>query len=98
VKYLADQGEVRATPDILAPVGSLHICGDLRAWQTVTSVDIEAPKEGQLKTPFTWLSRQLSDAPDELLVEARVRPRQRHWASRASMQRRWSSTATSFNT
>ena len=48
LRALAEQGELRATLDIPAAVGPLRIRADLRARQTVTSVEIGAPKEGQL--------------------------------------------------
>jgi hypothetical protein len=69
-KGLAENGELRAVLDIPAAVGPLNIRADLHARQTVTSVDIAAPKDGQLKARFTWLMRQLSDAADDLIVEA----------------------------
>lgn len=70
MKGLAENGELRAALDIPAAIGPLNIRADLRARQTITSVDIAAPKDGQLKSRFTWLMRQLSDAADDLIVEA----------------------------
>jgi len=70
VKSLADSGQMHATLRIPDAVGPLQIRTDLRARQTVTSVANDAPREGSLKTRFTWLMRQLKDAPDDLRVEA----------------------------
>jgi hypothetical protein len=70
VKSLADSGQMHATLRIPDAVGPLQIRTDLRARQTVTSVAIDAPREGGLKARFTWLMRQLKDAPDDLRVEA----------------------------
>ena len=47
VKSLADSGEMHATLRIPDAVGPLQIRTDLRARQTVTSVAIDAPREGR---------------------------------------------------
>lgn len=52
-------------------VGPLEIRADLRSRQTFVSVSISAPREGRAKGRTNWLLRQLRDAPDDLLVEAR---------------------------
>ena len=70
VKSLADSGQMHSILRIPDAVGLLEIRTDLRARQTVTSVAINAPREGALKARFTWLMRQLKDAPDDLRVEA----------------------------
>jgi hypothetical protein len=70
VKSLADSGQMHSILRIPDAVGPLEIRTDLRARQTVTSVAIDAPREGGLKARFTWLMRQLKDAPDDLRVEA----------------------------
>ncbi len=70
VKSLADSGELHSILRIPDAVGPLEIRTDLRARQTVTGVVIDAPREGGLKSRFTWLLRQLKDAPDDLRVEA----------------------------
>ncbi len=70
VRALAGSGEMRSTLRIPDAIGPLEIRTDLRARQTVTSVTIDAPREGGLKARFTWLLRQLKDAPDDLRVEA----------------------------
>jgi hypothetical protein len=70
VKSLTDSGEMQSILRIPDAVGPLEIRTDLRARQTVTSVALDAPREGGLKTRFTWLMRQLKDARDDLRVEA----------------------------
>jgi len=70
VKTLANSGQMHSTLRIPDAIGPLEIRADLRSRQTVTSVAIDAPREGGLKARFTWLMRQLKDAPDDLRVEA----------------------------
>ncbi len=70
VKALASTGQMSATLDIPDAIGPLEIRTDLRSRQTVTSITIDAPREGGLKSRFSWLTRQLKDAPDELRIEA----------------------------
>jgi hypothetical protein len=70
VKALATSGEMRSTLRIPDAIGPLEIRTDLRGRQTVTSITIDAPREGGLKARFTWLMRQLKDAPDDLRIEA----------------------------
>jgi hypothetical protein len=70
VKGLVRDGELRSTLRIPDAVGPLEIRTDLRARQTITSVTIDAPREGGLKARFNWLIRQTKDAPDDLRIEA----------------------------
>ena len=70
VKELATSGEMGSTLRVPDAIGPLEIRTDLRGRQTVTSVTVDAPREGGLKARFTWLMRQLKDAPDDLRVEA----------------------------
>lgn len=69
-KVLATTGQLRSVLRIPDAIGALEIRADLRARQTVISVSIDAPREGQLRARFGWLMRQLKDAPDDLRVEA----------------------------
>jgi hypothetical protein len=50
-------------------VGAITIRADLRARRTLTSVSIDAPREGRAKARINWMLRQLAAAPDELVVE-----------------------------
>ena len=69
-KSLVNAGQLRSTLRIPDAVGPLEICTDLRSRQTLTSVTIDAPRDGGLKSRFNWLIRQIKDAPDDLLIEA----------------------------
>jgi hypothetical protein len=70
VKELADSGELIATIRVPDAIGPLEIRADLRSRQTFTSVSFDAPREGRQRARFTWLLRQLKDAPEDLRVEA----------------------------
>jgi hypothetical protein len=69
-KALAADGVLEATLRVPDAVGDLTVRCDLRARQTLTSVALKAPGEGRAKARINWLLRQLSDAPDDLRVEA----------------------------
>jgi hypothetical protein len=69
-KTLAASGKMDATLRVPDAIGPLQIKVDLRAKQTTVSVMIEAPTDGQLRARFSWLLKQLSGAPDDLLIEA----------------------------
>jgi hypothetical protein len=71
VKALTNDGKLASTLRIPAAAGPLEIRADLRARQTSVSVTVGAPNEGGAKKRFNWLLRQLKDASDELLIEAR---------------------------
>ena len=68
-KLLATDGALDAILRIPDAVGELRLHADLRARQTLTSVDVDAPREGRHKSRFKWLIRQLADAPNDLSVE-----------------------------
>lgn len=70
VRSLIERGTMRSTLRIPDAVGPLEICTDLRSRQTTTSVAIDAPREGRQKARINWLVRQLTDASDDLRVEA----------------------------
>ncbi|MBK5220622.1 MAG: hypothetical protein JJE35_12690 [Thermoleophilia bacterium] len=69
-KMLASDGVLEATLRVPDAIGDLVVRCDLRARQTLTSVTIPAPGEGRAKARINWLLRQLSDAPDDLRIEA----------------------------
>jgi hypothetical protein len=69
-KTLATDGILEATLRVPDAIGDLSVRCDLRARQTLTSVTIKAPGEGRTKARFNWLLRQLSEAPDDLRIEA----------------------------
>jgi hypothetical protein len=69
-KSLAINGELVSVLRIPDAIGPLRIRADLRARQATVGVTIDAPSEGQLRARFSWLLKQLADAPDDLLIEA----------------------------
>jgi hypothetical protein len=70
VKQLANEGVLSALIRVPDAVGDIRIQADLRARRTLTSVTIDAPREGRAKPRINWLVRQLADAPDGLRIEA----------------------------
>jgi hypothetical protein len=70
VKQLAGDGTLTAVLRVPDAVGDLRIRADLRARRTLTSVTLDAPREGRAKPRINWLLRQLGDAPADLRVEA----------------------------
>ncbi|MGH8573739.1 MAG: stress response protein, partial [Gammaproteobacteria bacterium] len=70
VKELAEHGPLTASLRVPDAVGDIRIRADLRARRTLTSVTIDAPREGRAKPRINWLLRQLADAPVDLRVEA----------------------------
>jgi hypothetical protein len=69
-KRLATDGMLEATLRVPDAVGDLSVRCDLRSRQTLTSITIKAPGEGRTKARINWLLRQLSDASDDLRIEA----------------------------
>ena len=70
VKELAENGTLTASLRVPDAVGDIRIRADLRARRTLTSVTIDAPREGRAKPRVNWLLRQLVDAPGDLQIEA----------------------------
>jgi hypothetical protein len=68
-KLLAVDGALDAILRIPDAVGELRLHADLRARQTLTSVSVDAPREGRVSSRINWLLRQLGDAPNDLRVE-----------------------------
>jgi len=68
---LANSGTLDATLRVPDAVGDLRIRADLRSRQTSTSVIVDAPRDGRVRSRITWLLRQLDNAPPALTVEAR---------------------------
>jgi hypothetical protein len=68
-KSLAADGALEAVLRIPDAIGDLRIRADLRARRTLTSVVVEAPREGRVKSRINWLVRQLGEAPGDLRVE-----------------------------
>lgn len=68
---LASDGTLDATLRVPDAAGFITVLADLRTSKVAVSVDILAPREGGSKRRVGWLLRQLKDAPDKLIVEAR---------------------------
>ncbi|MDP1846593.1 MAG: hypothetical protein Q8K79_02285 [Solirubrobacteraceae bacterium] len=68
-KLLAAEGVLEAVLRVPDAIGDLRLRADLRARQTLTSVAVDAPREGRAKPRINWLLRQLREAPDDLRVE-----------------------------
>jgi hypothetical protein len=68
-KGLATDGVLEAVIRVPAAVGDLRLRADLRARRTLTSVAVDAPREGRVLSRINWLLRQLGEASDELRVE-----------------------------
>jgi hypothetical protein len=69
---LVDEGKLTAQlhiPDVAAP---LALVADLRTRRITASTVIDAPREGRSRGRVSWLLRQIPEAPEYLLVEARV--------------------------
>lgn len=72
---LADHGVLASTLRVPDAAGPITVSADLRTSRVTVSIEIGAPQENSLSRRVTWLTRQLKDAPDDLLVEARFAPR-----------------------
>jgi hypothetical protein len=70
VKQLAGDGTLAAVLRVPDAIGDISLRADLRARRTLTSVAIDAPREGRAKSRISWLLRQLVDAPADLRIEA----------------------------
>jgi len=68
---LATNGQLAGALTVPDAAGALELLADLRARQVVSSVRIDAPREGRALTRINWLLRQLSDAPPTTRLEAR---------------------------
>ncbi len=69
---LASDGTLDASLRVPDAAGLITVLADLRTSKVAVSVDILAPREGGSKRRVVgWLLRQLKDAPDKLIVEAR---------------------------
>ena len=72
---LADTGVLGATLKVPDAAGPISITADIRTAQIRTSIDVQVPLEGPLPRRVSWLTKQLKDAPETLIVEARFDPR-----------------------
>lgn len=72
---LADTGVLTATFKVPGAAGPITVSADLRTTRIRTSIDVIAPQEGPFPRRVSWLTRQLRDASDALLIEAHFDPR-----------------------
>ncbi|HEY5882426.1 MAG TPA: TerD family protein [Nakamurella sp.] len=72
---LGDHGLLAATLRVPDAAGPIAVSADLRTARVTVHLEVGAPQENSLSRRVAWLSRQLRDAPDDLLVEARFAPR-----------------------
>jgi hypothetical protein len=70
-KLMAATGVLEGTIKIPDAIGPLSIEANLRSARVVTSVELQAPREGRPQTRVNWLLRQLKNAPDDLRVDVR---------------------------
>lgn len=71
VKSLVNDGTLTTVLRVPDAVGDIALAADLRARRTMTSLTLDAPREGRARTRISWLLRQLADAPADLRIEAR---------------------------
>lgn len=67
---LVDRGLLVGRFKVAGAISELTIEADLKSKRLSISVDIDAPREGRPQTRVNWLLRQLSQAPDSLVVAA----------------------------
>jgi stress response protein SCP2 len=71
---LGDHGLLAASLRVPDAAGPIVVSADLRTSRVTVSIEVGAPQENSLSRRVAWLVRQLRDAPDDLLVEARFAP------------------------
>lgn len=69
---LASSGRLYASLQVPHVPGPLDITADLRSRQIIVSTRIDAPKEGRSRGRVSWLLRQLTDAPDSVVIEVKA--------------------------
>ncbi|MCW2857995.1 MAG: hypothetical protein JWR52_3610 [Marmoricola sp.] len=70
VKRLVDTGMLTGALRVPNAAAPIEITADLRSGLITCSVVIAAPGQGRNTTRVTWLTRQLTKAPDALQIEA----------------------------
>jgi hypothetical protein len=69
---LAATGVLRGGLTVPDVAGTIQITADLRARQLTFATEIDAPKEGRSRGRVSWLLRQLTEAPDDTRIEAKI--------------------------
>ena len=68
-KALASEGRLDATLRVPDAVGDIAIRADLRSKRALTTVLVDAPREGRAKGRISWLLRQLGDSSADLIID-----------------------------
>lgn len=84
---LANRGVLYGGVSIPDVAGDIRIKADLKARQLVWTTEIEAPKEGRSRGRVSWLVRQLTAAPEDTRIEAKVARSQASLAESLGMVR-----------
>jgi hypothetical protein len=69
---LASSGRLYTSLQVPHVPGPLDITADLRSRQIIVSTRIDAPKEGRSRGRVSWLLRQLTDAPEGVVIEVKA--------------------------
>lgn len=75
VEELCDNSLLSGTLRVPNTAGDIDIVVDLKARQVVVGSEISAPTDRGGKARVTWLTRQLKEAPSQLVVEAYAKNR-----------------------
>lgn len=67
---LCGEGVLEGTLRVPNTIGDMQLKVDLKARQTTITVDVDAPRDKGARGRITWLTRQLTDAPPALVIEA----------------------------
>lgn len=69
---LASAGRLHAEFQIPDTAGPLEIVADLTARQVSVSTRLDAPRDGRSRGRISWLLRQLSKSPPDLIIDAKL--------------------------
>ena len=69
---LVSRGQLYAQLQIPHTAGPLEITVDLMARQITIATELEAPKDGKSRGRVGWLMRQMTKAPADTTIEARI--------------------------
>ena len=72
VDAIVSQGQLHAQLQIPHTAGPLEILVDLNARQIRVATELDAPKDGKSRGRVGWLMRQMTKAPPDVSIEARV--------------------------
>jgi hypothetical protein len=72
VESLSSNGTLYAELRVPDAAGPLVVTADLRARQVTVSTSLDAPRQGTARGRVSWLLRQLQQAPDATVIEAKT--------------------------